>query len=42
MEQAELLRKVTDHVEKRKADIAANEVMQKLNTIFPPISPKQS
>ena len=38
MEPAELLRKVTDYVEKRKADIAANEVMQKLNTIFlPPI-----
>jgi hypothetical protein len=34
----ELLKQVANYVEKRKADIDGNEAMQKLNTIFPPIS----
>ena len=38
VEPTELLQRVTNYVEKRKADIDGNEVMQKLNAIFPQIS----
>lgn len=38
VEPKELLQRVADYVEKRKAAIDGNEVMQKLNTIFPQIS----
>jgi hypothetical protein len=34
----ELLQRVTDYMEKRKADIDGTAALQKLNTIFPPIS----
>jgi hypothetical protein len=34
----ELLQRVTDYMEKRKADIDGTEALQKLNTVFPPIS----
>ena len=34
----ELLERVTNYVEERKADIDGNQAMQKLNTVFPPIS----
>lgn len=38
VEPTELLQRVTNYVEKRKAEIDGNEVMQKLNAIFPQIS----
>ena len=34
----DLLKRVTNYLEKRKTDIDGNETMQKLNTVFPPIS----
>jgi hypothetical protein len=34
----ELLQRVTDYMEKRRADIEGTEALQKLNTVFPPIS----
>jgi len=34
----ELLQRVTDYMEKRKADIDGTEALQKLNIVFPPIS----
>jgi hypothetical protein len=34
----ELLQRVTDYMEKWKADIDGTEALQKLNTVFPPIS----
>jgi hypothetical protein len=34
----ELLQRVTDYMEKRKTDIDGTEALQKLNTVFPPIS----
>jgi len=34
----ELLQRVTDYMERRKADIDGTEALQKLNSVFPPIS----